>query len=332
MHKTVVALILSFCLLQLVKAQDSTLYYIKTDRIEDVEIVPKDSAEYLMYIIGSPPKPNEGGKRTIKEFYINSKIPRLTGKANIHLYEKSASLYFDGPVTEYYPNGHPEKIINYNGVKPVGTLTEFFTSGNVYDIKKHKNSVSSYNAYREDPNFYLIECHDTTGKLLAEKGYGHWLKLDMAKRHLLEEGQVADGLEEGEWKGYINDTLRYHRIYHKGIISPTTDTAGQVYLAADRDPEFMVNNMSFQTFLALSILYPRLAKENGVQGKVYVTFTIEKDGSLTNVKAIRGPDQSLKDEAERCIKLSPPWVPAMIDHKPVRFQYTVPVSFNLYAG
>lgn len=331
MYKPLFTLILSFFLFHNVKAQDTTLYYIKylrPDLKNYVRIVTnKDSAEYYMYI--TPPSIGQfdNEKKLVKEFYIKGNSPKLTGTARVHIYNNAASLTFDGSTTEYYPNGHPEHIVNYKNGKEVGLLTEYFSNGNLYTIKRHRGDPND--RFRVDRSFDLLEYHDTTGKVLALEGNGNWKKLDKDRHHLIEEGAVVDGLEEGEWRGYINDTIMYYRNYHKGNILPTSDTTDQVYYSADHEPEFTADNITFQKFVAENISYPRLAKESQIQGKIYVTFVIEKDGSISNVKAFKGPDQSLRNEAERCVKSSPPWAPAIINHKPVRFKYTVPVSFNL---
>ena len=69
--------------------------------------------------------------------------------------------------------------------------------------------------------------------------------------------------------------------------------------------------------------------ENGVQGKVYIQFVIEKDGSITDVKVIRGVDASLDKEAVRVVKSMPKWKPGKQRNKPVRVSYTLPINFQL---
>ncbi len=331
MNKPLIALILSLFIFRNVEAQDTAIYHIKyfrPDLRDQVKIVSnRDSADYDMYLTPASVSPADEKKKIVKETYLSNNNLKLTGTATVNIYDNYASLYFDGSLTEYYLNGHPEKIINYTNGKQAGLLTEYFSNGNLYTIRKHKEDIVE--KYREDHNFYLLECHDTTGKILSQGGNGSWKKLDINRHHIVEEGQVVDGLEEGEWRGYINDTVMYYRSYRKGNVLPTADTTDQIYYSADREPEFTADNITFQHFIADNIQYPRPAREAQIQGRVYVTFTIEKNGSLTNVKVLKGPEQSLKNEAERCIKLSPPWVPAIINHKPVRFQYTVPVTFNL---
>ena len=79
-----------------------------------------------------------------------------------------------------------------------------------------------------------------------------------------------------------------------------------------------------------NIKYPVLAMENGISGKVYIQFVIEKDGSITDVKVARGVDSSLDKEAVRVVKSMPKWTPGkMKDGKVVRVQYTVPLTYRL---
>ncbi|MGZ3755350.1 MAG: TonB family protein [Mucilaginibacter sp.] len=102
-----------------------------------------------------------------------------------------------------------------------------------------------------------------------------------------------------------------------------------VYEAVDIEPDFSGGIEEFYRFLSKTIKYPAKDRESNVTGKVFIQFIVEKDGSLSNVRAVRGPSEGLKDEAVRAINLSPKWIPGMQGGKPVRVQYTVPVNFTL---
>lgn len=99
-----------------------------------------------------------------------------------------------------------------------------------------------------------------------------------------------------------------------------------VFTAVEQEPQF---DGSFGQFLAKNIQYPADAREQKIQGRVILTFVVEKDGELSNIKVLRSPDQSLGDEAARVIALSPKWVPGVQNGHAVRVQFTVPVSFTL---
>jgi outer membrane biosynthesis protein TonB len=66
-----------------------------------------------------------------------------------------------------------------------------------------------------------------------------------------------------------------------------------------------------------------------MQGKVFVTFVVEKDGSLSGVTAMRAPSATLGAEGVRVVSASPKWIPGMQDGKKVRVQYTLPINFKL---
>ena len=75
--------------------------------------------------------------------------------------------------------------------------------------------------------------------------------------------------------------------------------------------------------------YPEIPLNQGISGIVTVEFVVEKDGSVTNVRAVRGNDQYLEDEAVRVISASPKWKPGVLGGEKVRVKYSVPVEFRL---
>ena len=85
----------------------------------------------------------------------------------------------------------------------------------------------------------------------------------------------------------------------------------------------------FSKWVNSKLVYPEIAKENGVQGRVTLQFTVEKDGSVTNVKVLRGVDSSLDKEAVRVVQSSPKWKPGKQRDRPVKVTYTFPVIFQL---
>jgi len=85
----------------------------------------------------------------------------------------------------------------------------------------------------------------------------------------------------------------------------------------------------FSKWVNERLVYPEIAKENGVQGKVMLQFTIEKDGRVTNVRVLRGVDPSIDKEAVRVVSSSPRWKPGELDGRKVRVTYTFPVIFQL---
>jgi TonB family protein len=94
-------------------------------------------------------------------------------------------------------------------------------------------------------------------------------------------------------------------------------------------PQFLGGDLALQSYLVSSINYPAKAKDNGIQGKVVVKFTISKTGNVKDVEIIRGIGGGCDQEAIRVVKNMPNWVPGSNNGVPVTITYTLPVSFNL---
>jgi len=100
-----------------------------------------------------------------------------------------------------------------------------------------------------------------------------------------------------------------------------------IFQVVENMPSFPYGSVT--KWISKNVNYPVLAQENGVQGKVYVKFVIEKDGSITDVQISRGVDASLDKEAVRVIKAMPKWTPGKQRGKAVRVSYTLPINFKL---
>ena len=85
----------------------------------------------------------------------------------------------------------------------------------------------------------------------------------------------------------------------------------------------------FSKWVNSRLVYPEIAKENGVQGRVTLQFTVNADGSVSNVKVLRGVDSSLDKEADRVVSSSPKWKPGKQRDRAVKVTYTFPVIFQL---
>ncbi len=108
-----------------------------------------------------------------------------------------------------------------------------------------------------------------------------------------------------------------------------SESSTKVYYEVDEMPSFPGGLNGLMTFLAQNMVYPVTAQENGVQGRVTVSFVVETDGSITDVEVARSVDPFLDREAMRIVKAMPKWTPGKKNGKPVRVKYTVPVVFRL---
>jgi periplasmic protein TonB len=85
----------------------------------------------------------------------------------------------------------------------------------------------------------------------------------------------------------------------------------------------------FREWVQKRAIYPQIAQENGIQGRVFLTFVIERDGTVSNVKVVKGVDKVLDDEAVKAIMSSPKWTPGLQRGKPVRVRYSMPLVFSM---
>ncbi|MBI9036707.1 MAG: energy transducer TonB [Bacteroidales bacterium] len=103
----------------------------------------------------------------------------------------------------------------------------------------------------------------------------------------------------------------------------------EIFLVVESPPSFPGGEAARKRFLGENLKYPQMAKESGIQGKVYVTFVVEPNGSVTGIKIIRGIGGGCDEEAIRVTKLMPTWIAGKQRGKPVRVQFNMPIKFTL---
>jgi len=103
----------------------------------------------------------------------------------------------------------------------------------------------------------------------------------------------------------------------------------EIFTVVEAMPEFPGGMGKLMNYLATNIKYPPLAKESGIQGRVFINFVVEPDGSISNVKVLRGIGGGCDEEAIRVVEAMPKWKPGMQRGKPVRVSYNLPVKFTL---
>ena len=164
-----------------------------------------------------------------------------------------------------------------------------------------------------------------------------------------EKGVFKNNLKDGEWKTYYdNGNKKEILLYKKGTLVKTIqkyDYNGNeiknkrqkhddiVYMIVENPAEFPGGGAALMKFLAENTKYPQEAKDSEIQDRVYISFTVEKDGSINDVKGYEHPEkevhQSLLKEAIRVVESMPRWKPGSQRGKAVRVKYTVPVNFKI---
>ncbi|MBK8626276.1 MAG: energy transducer TonB [Saprospiraceae bacterium] len=188
---------------------------------------------------------------------------------------------------------------------------------------------------------------ESKGKYLQGKKEGQWIATNK-KGQLSAVYQYINGIRHGEF--IIYDTLgqivnkgiyRADTIFSQSVISEKT-TEGPLKkikimpmmkskscAQMNYDERKNCSDIAMLTYITKKLKYPIIARDYGVQGTAIVQFVIDTDGSVVDINVVRGICQSIKDEVTRVVKSFPAWDPGIIDGKPVKVLYTLPVKFKL---
>jgi TonB family protein len=154
--------------------------------------------------------------------------------------------------------------------------------------------------------------------------------------HISHKGNYKDGELVGDWLIYNEAGDLIRTINYDFEVNETAEP-GYESGEYDQVAEFIGIEYSIETdetvdlqdFLATEIVYPPMAFKYNIQGKVYVHFMINEDGSVSDALVVRTLHKDLDKEALRIIRNMPVWKPAIKEGKPARIAYTFPVVFSL---
>lgn len=151
--------------------------------------------------------------------------------------------------------------------------------------------------------------------------------------------KMADVLNIVDDKTEINDELdlidseadEMTEIEYQEVVveEEEPEESNEVFLIVEQMPVFPGGDEALRKYLAQSVKYPVIAQENGIQGRVFVSFVVNQKGEVTNVRVARPFDPNLDKEAVRVVQSMPKWAPGMQRGKAVKVSYTVPINFVL---
>ncbi|MBS1519608.1 MAG: TonB family protein [Bacteroidetes bacterium] len=316
-RRVAMTLIVGFPPESLAVPKDTSVFYIKMVGNEETLVDSKDKADFYRVVL-PPDTTVDKTLAVINEFYRSGR-KKMIGNATII----DRQLLLSGSCMEFYENGKRKSIKNYVDGVQTGDYSQYYPSGKLYITGECS----------PDGSKKIKDARDTTGKIIASDGIGNMIIYSNDFKRIVEEGPIVNSVEEGEWHGMSADSARSIINYKHGLFQngKSFDQKGLAY--PDKQPfpvpAYPGGKDALWTFLQNTIRYPSVAKEAHVQGQVYVSFNVERDGSLTNVHVVRGAGSGLDEEAIRVIKLSSKWNPGMLGGIPVRTQYTLPISFSL---
>jgi len=322
-------------------AQSQHVFYIKAN---DQKTAAKDSA----YLIRTISDPEPGGKLYDFTEKFATGEPFRGGKTL-----NSEHIVPEGECTIFYPNGKKMLYTVYDNLNPK-METYYYPDGSVYLTKEYVYHVADPAKPQILTREVLITtCNDEHGKALVINGNGNYISytpvIDAKYKKYTgaptvfnpnfggddeEHGAIKNGAKDGEWTGKgLVSKCNYTEYFQNGkfVKGISVDDSGKKhnYTTAESQAIFQGGMPAFYSYLSSTIRYPGKSRENNITGKVFATFVIEKDGSLTGIKILKSPGDELSAETLRVLSISPAWEPGTLHGIPVRQQYTVPIAFAL---
>lgn len=284
-----------------------------------------DSADFVRVVSA----PDSGTKLFNINEYYKDKTHRMVAKS-----WNPDNMQFEGQAQWFYPTGKKKEVCNFHEARKLGDAYEYYPNGKLYIHKKYLGTGDRI----AGNDVLFLDYADSTGTVLATNGEGHFKIYDNYNfSNVFEEGNVKNGLRDGEWKGdngKANHHITFVETYNNGVLESgkaVHDYENKTYNYTSRGtfPQFFGGLQAFGAFLGQNIHYPEAARVNKIQGRVYLTFVVLADGKLSGIRVVRSPDPALSDEAVRVLSSSPNWIPGYQFGKAVTVSYTVPINFAL---
>jgi protein TonB len=119
-------------------------------------------------------------------------------------------------------------------------------------------------------------------------------------------------------------------IYAPVLQAEEEEVEEEIFVIVEDMPKFKGGDINtFREWVQKRVRYPELAAENGIQGRVFITFVVETNGNVSNVSISRSVDALLDEAAKEAVAASPKWEPGMQRGRPVRVRYSIPIIFQL---
>lgn len=255
------------------------------------------------------------------EFYPDNKEKTV---ATISKFEPN--LVYEGIKESFNKQGFLTSKVNFKNGNLTGECTYYYDSGKLESVfhydERDEKTKNSEKAERK-----WITGIDSLGNQFIKDGNGLFKKTD--KKGEVEEGNYRDGYKDGIWKGTANKAS-YEEIYDNGIfksgITTLPDGKQITYDKIGTQPEFKGGMAEFYKYLARNYKYPADALRNRISGKLYVTFVVEKDGSLTDLSFKNDLGYGTQEEAIRVLNECPKWNPGKQHGMPVRVKYNININ------
>jgi TonB family protein len=314
MKKVVLLLFGVFASIAVSAQKKQNVYFFKNN----VPVSDKDSADLIRII----QEPDSGSTLySLFEFHKNGKRKTV---AALMAYEPS--LQYDGPVSSFYDNGKRKSYEQYTFNFLSGEASYYFENGT---LEKSVNYVSNPPFASQYKLLYLA---DSLGHVLVKDGNGHVLRGTSDYIGWQEAGDYVAGKKHGVWKTTDSTSnSSYQETLDRGVFVKGTSLVDGIsydYKQIFEAPSIIGGMQAFYKQMRPYLSKFKTNKQNLIAGKVYVSFVVDRDGSVVDVKVVKSLDYERDRLALEFIKSSPKWIPGRYHGIPQRVKYNIPVSFD----
>jgi TonB family protein len=278
-----------------------------------------DSARSTYYSVRQP------DEVTFNSYFTKTNSPRT-------IEEPTGNRKGEVVRTSYYESGEVmAKGVTYNG-QEIGKESYLYKNGKPLIDYLYPDEPPRYG---EDPQpVKILQYWDESGSELLVNGNG---KVTLSipsycESNSVETGEVLNGLKEGVWNGTTCSSGEYVETYKNGFVeSGTLRKDGNTYtytkLMEGAQPKDGL--LGFYKAVNKNMIYPKDARRKGIEGKVFVEFVVDKDGSLRDFRIAKGIGASCDEEALEAVKKTPSWKPGYHRGMPVKQRMILPITFKL---
>lgn len=325
--RLIYTLLLAFFVTNAFAQVRQNVYFLKNN---GKEVSTRDSADYIRIIR----EPDSGSVHyMIAEYYANG-IPKLRGHTST-----IKSVKLEGQCRSFFKDGKQSTVLNYTNGQLSGQQYYYYPNGILKEERNYPEKPADKTALIEG-QYTINNYSDSTGNALIKDGSGIYknsktTKVKNKTSHWSTEGQVKNGFKNGTWNTSIDkDSIKLVETFDGGKFTSGTATwaNGETYTYTEPDklPEFKGGVGAFGKYLSSTLRYPVAAARQQIQGRVMVSFNVDVDGSVIDIKTTgKVPSDDLADEAMRVIGRSPKWVPGRQYGRVAKTLYTVPIVFTL---
>ena len=283
---------------------------------------------------------DSSGNETVEDHHTSYRIIRNYSSDSDHYeindYYKSGNikmkcsssskntLQIDGTSISYYENGSRKSISNYKSNRIIGKEFRFFDDGTIESEIEHIDNGGGF-----EQDYKIVQFWNKERQHKVIDGNGEYQTFDITGIHII--GQVKNGLKDGEWTGSaqydglkFSDSYKNDKFISGKIVDSTGKSVSYKLLLEQAKPK--KGKQDFQNAISKVLMKTQALKVNKISGNIYCSFTVEKDGSLSNLKVLKGLDKNIDNEVLNVLKNCGSWIPAKIRGIPTAIEHSLPIT------